>query len=767
MRKNIKYITVLLLFLGYFIAAIFRSDFWGNLISPVVTLLAFFIAFRAYFYDRVPKRKHIHGLFLSLGILTWGLTDILWAILAMGYSVDPLKVDAVDFGYMLTNICYMISLTLYSAQELRKWNLAQVLLDTVVSVFFTTETLWIFFLDKKIGNLIILHGDGISILSICMDIIIIVLNSIWLMSIRNGKLPFALILTSMGSSLYAVTDLVYYYQSIYGNYQPNSIIDAFYVLSFGIMAFAGFVRSNTKESLSGIAVNIGEKRRGYILLVIPALVILFKGILVGDLLQMLTVILFYNFLTSYIQSNIYKEKLLGKEKEINNELERMVKERTRELLEKNLALEELLNHDSVTGLKNRRFLLEHLDRSMKEIGENETIVLLYIDINRFKMISTMFGHDVSEQVLSEMARRLRPLEKETKNALLASYGEDMFILVAKGDYDYTDGLILAQNVILKGSDVYKINDYQIRITANVGISIFPRDSKTKEELIRHADIAMSSARGIGFNAIQEFDSKLKDAFYRRNSIELRLKRVDFDKEFMVYYQPQLRTTDRSLAGFEALIRWKTPTGEFIPPSEFIPIAEECGFIVPIGDWVMKKALKQLAIWNKDREEKLVMGINVSIKQLNSYWFTDRLCDEIKRQKLSPEWIDLEITEYLQVQENPEILHTLEEIRGHGISVSIDDFGTGFSSLSYLKNVPADRIKIARELVNLVHIDDFDYQMVKSIVEISRAKKIRVIAEGVENESQWETLRELQCDEVQGYYFGRPLPVQELEEIYKL
>ena len=480
MRKNIKYITVLLLFLGYFIAAIFKSDFWGNLISPVVTLLAFFIAFRAYFYDRVPKRKHIHGLFLSLGILTWGLTDILWAILAMGFSVDPLKVDAVDFGYMLTNICYMISLTLYSAQELRKWNLAQVLLDTVVSAFFTTETLWIFFLDKKIGNLIILHGDGISILSICMDIIIIVLNSIWLMSIRNGKLPFALILTSMASSLYAVTDLVYYYQSIYGNYQPNSITDAFYVLSFGIMAFAGFVRSNTKESLSGIAVNIGEKRRGYILLVIPALVILFKGILVGDLLQMLTVILFYNFLTSYIQSNIYKEKLLGKEKEINNELERMVKERTRELLEKNLALEELLNHDSVTGLKNRRFLSEHLDRIMKEIGENETIVLLYIDINRFKMISTMFGHDVSEQVLSEMARRLRPLEKETKNALLASYGEDMFIMVAMGDYDYTDGLILAQNVILKGSDVYKINDYQIRITANVGISIFPRDSKTKE-----------------------------------------------------------------------------------------------------------------------------------------------------------------------------------------------------------------------------------------------------------------------------------------------
>jgi EAL domain-containing protein (putative c-di-GMP-specific phosphodiesterase class I) len=241
-----------------------------------------------------------------------------------------------------------------------------------------------------------------------------------------------------------------------------------------------------------------------------------------------------------------------------------------------------------------------------------------------------------------------------------------------------------------------------------------------------------------------------------------LKKVIFSQEFMLYFQPQFQIESKKLIGFEALLRWKTPSGEFIPPSEFIPIAEETGYIVTIGDWVNRMALRQLFEWNKKAKEMIMIGINVSLKQLNSLKFIDKLTDEINNLSLKPEWIDLEITESLQLQENPEILNILASIRNLGFTISIDDFGTGFSSLSYLKNLPVDRIKIAKELVDNVHMDDFDYQMVKSIIMLSKVKGIRVIAEGVETEEQWAVLKKLHCDEVQGYLFGRPLPAEEAQ-----
>jgi diguanylate cyclase (GGDEF)-like protein len=426
----------------------------------------------------------------------------------------------------------------------------------------------------------------------------------------------------------------------------------------------------------------------------------------------------------------------------------------------------MVNHDMVTGRKNRRYLLSYLEKEMHHLTDQETIVLFYIDLNRFKMISTMYGHCIGDGILLEVAVRLSELEKEIPNSLIASYGEDMFVFVARGDYNDSERQRLANLIIGSGSDIYKLEEYQLRITLNVGISIYPNDASTKEELIKHADIAMSHARSLGFNTFQEYDLILSDNFHRRNSIEIMLKKVSFEQEFMLYYQPQLSTDQRKLLGFEALIRWRTPKGEFIPPMEFIPIAEETGYIIPIGDWVMKTALRQLAMWNKTNNEKLIIGINISLKQLSTVHFTESLYEELKQLELEPEWIDIEITESIQLQDNTEMIRTLEEIRSHGITVSIDDFGTGFSSLSYFKKLPVDRIKLARELVQSVHIDKFDYQLIKSIILISRAKGVRVIAEGVETEEQWATLKELGCDEVQGYLFGKPMPVAEIETVYR-
>jgi EAL domain-containing protein (putative c-di-GMP-specific phosphodiesterase class I) len=334
-----------------------------------------------------------------------------------------------------------------------------------------------------------------------------------------------------------------------------------------------------------------------------------------------------------------------------------------------------------------------------------------------------------------------------------------------GVYDYKSGYNFASEIIRRCSDIYYIDGYQIKVNVNIGISVLPYDATNRDELIKHADIAMTQARTQGLNTIQEFNLEISEVFLRRNTIELMLKKVNFAKEFIIYYQPQLETSTRKIIGFEALLRWRTGSGKFISPGEFIPIAEETGYIIQIGDWVTKEVLKQMIHWNRRFKETVMIGINVSLRQLNTAQFLESLREEIKKLEIEPEWIDLEITESLQLMENPEVLNVLEEIRLLGVKISIDDFGTGYSSLSYFKDLPADRIKLAKELIDFIHKDDFDYQLVKSMILLAHARNIRVIAEGVETIEQWESLKELQCDEVQGFYFGRPVSASEIEAAY--
>ncbi len=753
-----------ILFLAYIIAIHFRSDILGNILSPIVTFIICYMVFRTIFYDY--KSKSVPGLLLVMGIFVWGLSDILWAVLDIGYHINPDKVMFVNLGYVLTNILFTISLSIYGFRELRKWNFVQVLLDSVVDVFFVVNVIWIFFLNQKAENLLELQNEYLSYFAIILDIINIIWIIIWHMSYRIKRLPRFTRYVAIALSVFAITDLIYYYQHFFVEYRPNTLLDSIYVASFGLLALAGYVRKTApQEDTSSETALIGRKNKGLYLLIVPLIVLLLKGFIVIELLRFVVVILVYTILSNYIQESIRKNEQLEKEQELNSKLELMVKERTEELTKKNEMLEEMINHNMITGLWNKRYLLSYLDQEIQGLQEKETIELFYIDINRYKMISAMFGSKIGESILMAVAIRLTELMKEIPNSLLASYSEDMFVAVVRSNYINNDRQRLANEMIRAVSDIYQFGDYKLRVTLNIGISIYPTKASSKEELIKHADIAMSHARTYGCNTIQEYDLLLSNDIYRRNYIEIMLKKASFDQEFMLYYQPQLSADHRKLLGFEALIRWRAARGEFIPPVEFIPIAEETGYIVTIGDWVMKKALKQLAEWNRSLDEKLTMSINISLKQLNTAHFADNLYEEIRRLGLKPEWIDLEITESIQL-DNAEMIDILDEIRQQGINISIDDFGTGFSSLSYFRILPIDRIKLARELVQSVHIDKFDNQLVKSIIQISQAKGVSIIAEGVETEEQWITLKELGCEVVQGYLFGKPMPAYELEAIYQ-
>lgn len=757
---------IIILFLCYLVATIVKSDLWGNILSPIVTLVAFFAVYNALFEEEEGKSNRIIGLLLSLGLLTWVVADILWVVYDMGFDINPEDVSIITYCYNLTNLFIAIALTLYGIKTLRKWNIIQVLLDTVVISFLIIDLFWIIFMDENIKNIMLLKSDWSSALSIILDTLIASWVIIWYIAIRYERLTWFMRVMATGVLLFAITDLIYYYEYLFNKYEPNTVLDVGYVTAFWLIAIAAILRrKSNSNNVTTVPFNAVKKGKGYLLLTAPLLLIIFNEFTIQKLFNFIFLILVYSVISSFIQNNIQREILLHREQELNNELEIKVKRRTDELEEKNKVLLHLLDQDFVTGLKNGRFLLSYLQKTINELKDDETIVLLYIDINRFKMITTMFGHYTGDMILYKMAEKLKPLEKQAEHTMLTSEGDDTFIFTAVGHYDYKSGYEFAQEAINLCSDIYNLDDYQISITVNVGISLYPTDASTKEELIKHGDIAMSQARNLGYNCIRVFDVDLSKIILRRNTIEIMLKKVDFNQEFMVYYQPQLRTGSKELIGFEALLRWKSSTGEMIGPSEFIPIAEETGHILPIGEWVMTMAMKQMHAWNCMYHKKIMIGINVSIKQLNSLQFIDGLKEKLNRLKIDPECIDLEITETLQPQEHPEVLIVLENIRKLGIRISIDDFGTGYSSLSYLKSIPADRIKLAKELIDSVHMDNFDYELVKAIIQLSKAKGIKVIAEGVETFEQWETLKKLLCDEVQGYYFGKPAPADIVEANY--
>lgn len=492
-----------------------------------------------------------------------------------------------------------------------------------------------------------------------------------------------------------------------------------------------------------------------IILIVPFLILVFKKDQTNYAIQLMISILIYYVLSNYAQKSILQEELLRLERNNVSELEEKVEERTKEIVR-------VMNTDIVTGLFNRRYFEEDLSRACELLGVNESIGLLYIDINKYKSIKAMYGKYKSEALLKEVGKRINKLINNfDESALLAAYGQDVFVLTLREDMLHEKGVSISKEIINKCTGKYHIENNDIVVTLNIGISCYPIDSGSYEDLIKNADSAMIYGRKLGSNNLFQFNENIGTYVYNRNNIEIKLKKVNFDREFCLYYQPQVMCDNGNIIGTEALIRWFTKDGKLIPPTEFIPITEESGQIIPLGYWIMEQAVRQQAIWKKSSSKEVRMAVNVSVKQLSDKEFIQRLVEILKKYNILPELFEIEITENIQLEGNTDILDNLKAIRNIGVSIAIDDFGTGYSSLYYLKNLPMDRIKIAKELINNIENDLYSHSIIRMVIEMAKSNGIKVIAEGVESKEQWECLRKLNCDEIQGYFFAKPMSGEEL------
>lgn len=414
------------------------------------------------------------------------------------------------------------------------------------------------------------------------------------------------------------------------------------------------------------------------------------------------------------------------------------------------------NHDELTGLLNRRYFNNELSKWLKEHKEDK-MALLFLDLNRFKYINDTLGHSVGDQVLRDVSKRLS--QHLYGKAELYRFGGDEFIIVIKNQsIEYVKELAYGMNRLL--TNTFHINNERLYLSASIGISLFPSNGMDLETLVKKADAAMYLAKNKGTNAIQFYSSEMYENMTKTMNMERALRQAVGEKDFELHYQPQVDLYSNKIVGVEALIRWKHQIKGNIPPSEFIPLAEETGLIAPITEWVLETACSQNKKWQDSGVFPIRMGVNISPDLIKEN-LIDLVTRVLNKTKLQPCYLELEITESLM--KNPYYsIPILRELKSLGVRLSIDDFGTGYSSLAYLRNFPIDSLKIDRSFINEIQNDDG--VIVQTIIDMASHLNVSVIAEGIENDEQLQFLSKLNCSEGQGYYFSRPLPCEEIVKI---
>lgn len=420
--------------------------------------------------------------------------------------------------------------------------------------------------------------------------------------------------------------------------------------------------------------------------------------------------------------------------------------------------------DALTGLPNRLLFNDRLETTIKEGHRTgEMFAVLFVDLDRFKNINDSLGHGVGDQVLIAVSKRLRASVRASDT--VARYAGDEFTMILRHIVQRDDVMRIAEKIVRVMEVPLTLADgAELHMTASIGVSFYPDDATSAERLLKHADVAMYSAKGMGRNNFQTYVAVPEESHQQRLALEAKLRMAERNNELRVYYQPQVEAESEDIAGMEALIRWEHPELGMISPGFFIPLAEENGLIIPIGEWVMRTACADAKRWQTRFALNLRVGVNMSALQLRQPNLVEVVAGVLRDTGLEANLLDLEVTESISVKSIPNLLETLQGLRDLGCKISIDDFGTGQSSLDYIKRFPADRIKIDQTFVRNIGVDPDDEAIVRATISMAHDLNRGVVAEGVEIEEHLDFLRAEGCEELQGYLFCRPLPAASFENL---
>jgi len=428
-------------------------------------------------------------------------------------------------------------------------------------------------------------------------------------------------------------------------------------------------------------------------------------------------------------------------------------------------IEHLAYHDHLTGLANRWLFTDQLDHALSLSGRMaKMLAIMFLDLDGFKMINDSLGHALGDQLLKEVSKRL--VNTIRKSDVVARIGGDEFVIMIENEENIEAIKLVAEKVLNSFNEPYKLNGQECFVTTSIGVAVYPTDGENAETLLKNADIAMYKAKEKGRNNCRFCTPVMKTNVIETMQLSNELHGALDRNELELYYQPQVHSKSNQIIGLEALLRWKHPEFGMVSPGKFIPIAENAGLIISIGDWVMRTACNQNKAWQNAGLPKIHVAVNLSVRQFQNTDIVKKVGNILKETGMDSQYLELEITESVFMKETGHVIEILSAFRNQGIAISIDDFGTEYSSLNYLKRLPVDKIKIAMQFVQGIDVSDRDEAITKAIIVLAKSLGLGVIAEGVETEKQLAFLSQRMCYEIQGFYYYKPMPAHEVEGLLR-
>ncbi len=441
-----------------------------------------------------------------------------------------------------------------------------------------------------------------------------------------------------------------------------------------------------------------------------------------------------------------------------------------QILKQKRRTEEKFNHlafhDDLTSLPNRLMLNRCLDQALSRHRRAATkLAILYMGLDRFKVINDSLGHEIGDVLLREASSRLQAQSRE--GDIVARMGGDEFVMLIENSEQVQDISACAQRLIEQLSAPYKLGRNDCHVTLSIGISVFPADGSDSQALLKAADVAMYRAKETGRNNFLHYSPSMNVHTIERLELESDLRHALDRSEFLLHYQPKVEIATGLIIGTEALVRWQHPRRGLVPPMDFIPLAEETGLILPIGEWVLATACARTKAWQDQGQANLTVAVNLSARQFADPMLLPKLTQIIHASGLNPSTLELEITESMVMAHVESAVNTLAALKSSGVQIAVDDFGTGHSSLAYLKRFPIDTIKVDRSFIKDIVSDGGDKEITRAIIAMAHSLKLKVVAEGVETAEQLKVLRAQHCDAVQGYFLYRPLPEKDVAQALDL
>lgn len=769
-RKCLIYFTILHT-IGYYIWIYYWKNneklrtLGGNIFSLIAPLIAAIVLFIVYKKIKNNQNKYF-WLLISFGCFSYTIAEATW-----DYYENILQVKVPfpgwpDLFYMLQIAFYLLAFLFKIWYKRKTLQLVKFIFDTCIIMTVAISFSWYFIihdiLTKHESALFIFVSLGYPI----GDLILILAAVSFYIGSEYFFSPKVLYLIFGSLIIQVYADSAYLYLNAKSLYISGGPYDPLWALALLVMGIAGTYslsvdNDKKQEEITKEKSTYFTKDYFSLRLLLPYLnvILLFLVIIIQrkEINSLIIGLFFSVFLVIFRQIFILfdNQTLLTKYHTLTEELSN----KNQQLTTAVQKMKHMAYHDVLSGLPNRRLFLEKSTIAIAEAKRNSTkLAVVFIDLDRFKNINDTLGHDIGDLLLKQVSRQIF-LSLRNKDTISRQGGDEFTILLSEITNEVKIIEQIKQIQSVAGKSI-KIKEHELHVSMSIGIAIYPKDGSNPEELMKHADMAMYNAKEKGGNTFCFFSTEMNEKIARKVTLEYGLRNAIDNNEFILHYQPQVNIETGKIVGMEALIRWKTSNEEVISPGEFIPLAEETRLIIPIGEWVFYNACKQAKIWHDMGHQHLKLAVNLSPLQFLHENAVDMIFKILEETGFNPYYLEVEITEGVAVFDAEEAILKMQALRDLGVQISIDDFGTGYSSLMYLKRFPINRLKIAQPFIQDIIKSSSDESLVNTIISMAHSLGLSVIAEGVETREQLQTLIDLNCDEVQGYIFSKPLTIEQ-------